>query len=320
MSVHESKPAAEHGAAYRPPQPAVNMKVFERLLPTEHEDIQEIVRGILHAQKRLADDQHRPLGRGTRTKGIVLRGTFTVLDLRGGDRGPGAARSSRQDLFANPGTYDATIRFANAASTFNADYEPDVRAVSFSVHLPSGERHDFALNNATTFPINDAHEFAVLMRVLEAGTKWQQLHGADDAQLVGAPEPRQDEEARECPVQEFGASVSAVPLFQRRPVPPWTERGREVLSQLASRQSGAASRPRAQHAPRRARSARRDRQADERVRLRDSVPRLGRHARRPQTARRHLLGRELERRMAGGAGAVPHRRAARAGPRFGRVG
>ena len=175
MSVHESKPAAEHGAAYRPPQPAVNMKVFERLLPTEHEDIQEIVRGILHAQKRLADDQHRPLGRGTHTKGIVLRGTFTVLDLEAEIEDPVLRGRLRQDLFANPGTYDATIRFANAASTFNADYEPDVRAVSFSVHLPSGERHDFALNNATTFPINDAHEFAVLMRVLEAGTKWQQL-------------------------------------------------------------------------------------------------------------------------------------------------
>ena len=32
------------------------------------------------------------------------------------------------------------------------------------------------------------------------------------------------------------------------------------------------------------------------------------------------LGRELERRMAGAAGAVPHRRAARAGPRLGLVG
>jgi mono/diheme cytochrome c family protein len=171
----ESKPASEHGAAYRPPKHAAEMKVFERLLPTEHEDIQEMVQGILRAQKRVADEQHRPLGRGTHTKGIALRGKFTVLDLETEIHDPVLRDRLRQDLFAKPGTYDATIRFANAASIVNPDYTPDVRAVSFAVHLPNGKRHDFSLNNATTFPINDAHEFAVLMRLLAAATKWQQL-------------------------------------------------------------------------------------------------------------------------------------------------
>ena len=36
-------------------------------------------------------------------------------------------------------------------------------------------RHDFSLNSATTFPINDAHSFAIFVRVLEADGIWGKL-------------------------------------------------------------------------------------------------------------------------------------------------
>jgi mono/diheme cytochrome c family protein len=106
---------------------------------------------------------------------VCMRGVFTVFDLDTEIGDPVLRQRLKQSIFATPGTYEATIRFANAASTFNPDYEPDVRAVSFALKLPNGKRHDFSFNNATTFPINDAHEFAILMRLKEAGSKWKSL-------------------------------------------------------------------------------------------------------------------------------------------------
>ena len=49
-----------------------------------------------------------------------------------------------------------------------------MRALSFAVDVPAGvvgptaTRLDFSMNNAPTFPINDAHAFAAFMRVLAA--------------------------------------------------------------------------------------------------------------------------------------------------------
>src|SRR5205814_1708045 len=57
------------------------------------------------------------------------------------------------------------------ASTIQADSKRDVRALSFAVELPAGvvgpdsARLDYSMNNASTFPINDAHAFAAFMRV-----------------------------------------------------------------------------------------------------------------------------------------------------------
>jgi catalase len=65
-----------------------------------------------------------------------------------------------QGLFARPGKYQATVRFANGNSQIQRDKVGDVRACSFAVQLPDGTRQDFSMNNATIFPINDAHAFA----------------------------------------------------------------------------------------------------------------------------------------------------------------
>ena len=156
------------------------MKTFERLLPTEDADIREIVDGILHAQARLANEQHRSLERGTHAKGICVGAQFEVFDLDETIPDPTLRRRLARGLFARPGIYPAIARFANASSSVRPDNVPDVRALSFSVKVPSAPpggaaRHDFSMNSAAVFTINDAHAFAVLLRVLEAGSRWRKL-------------------------------------------------------------------------------------------------------------------------------------------------
>jgi mono/diheme cytochrome c family protein len=144
---------------------------FERKLPTEQQDIADIVAGILTVQARFARKQKRPLGRGTHTKGVCVRATLEVFDVAKTTGDPALAARLARGLFAKPGAYPATIRFANAASTFQKDSRPDVRALSFSLDVPAGTvgpeatRLDYSMNNAPTFPINDAHDFAAFMRV-----------------------------------------------------------------------------------------------------------------------------------------------------------
>ena len=156
------------------------MTNFERILPTEDADAAEIVRGILKVQAAFAAAQNRPLGRGTHTKGICARAVFEVYDVarRVGD--PALAARLANGIYVKPGIYPATVRFANAASTIYPDSKPDLRAMSFSVALPPGmaagtDFQDYSLQSATTFPINDAHTFAVLMKVLSAGSGANQL-------------------------------------------------------------------------------------------------------------------------------------------------
>ncbi|HEY2432868.1 MAG TPA: di-heme-cytochrome C peroxidase [Vicinamibacterales bacterium] len=144
---------------------------LERKLPSEQTDIADITAGILAVQARFARQQKRPLGRGTHTKGVCVRATFEVLDVAASVTDPALAARLARGLFAKPGTYQATVRFANAASTIKPDSDPDVRALSFAVEVPAAVlgpqpvRLDYSMNNATTFPINDAHAFAAFMRV-----------------------------------------------------------------------------------------------------------------------------------------------------------
>ncbi len=148
---------------------------FEKPLATEKNDIDDIKRGILAVQARFAAQQKRPLGRGTHTKGVCVRGTFEVFDIRSTVQDPMIAGRLARGVFARPGRYPALIRFANAASRINPDSKRDVRAMSFSLDIPAGVvgpnafRQDFSLNNAPVFPINDAHAFAALIRVTAAG-------------------------------------------------------------------------------------------------------------------------------------------------------
>ena len=149
---------------------------MERKPHTEDADVAAIVQGILTIQTRFAAQQFRPLARGTHAKGICARAQFEVFDIMRTVPDSRLAARLAHGLFAKPGIYPATVRFANAESYVFSDRKADVRAFSFSVELPPGAfgsaiRQDFSMNNATTFPINDAHMFAVLMQVLTAPSK-----------------------------------------------------------------------------------------------------------------------------------------------------
>ena len=141
---------------------------------TEQEDIAAIIEGILTLQKRFADAQHRPLARGTHAKGICARATFEVFDLALKMPDTMLAARLARGVYATPGVYQATVRFANADSNINPDSKRDVRALSFSIDLPGdggnggARRQDYSTNDRPTFPINDAHAFATLVRVVAA--------------------------------------------------------------------------------------------------------------------------------------------------------
>ena len=154
---------------------------FERPRSTEADDIRQIVRGILTLQARFAKAEHGPLQRGTHAKGICARAVFEVLDVRRTVRDPRLAARLARGLFAQPGAYPATVRFANASGQVRSDAVRDVRALSFAVEVapglvgPAVTRLDFSANSAPIFPINDAHAFATLMRVLSADGAWRKL-------------------------------------------------------------------------------------------------------------------------------------------------
>ena len=156
---------------------------LERKSPTEAADIDEITRGMLALQAQLAASAKRPLARGTHAKGICVRAEFEVFDVRRLSGDPAQAERLTRGIFAVPGVYPAIVRFANADGRHRRDRWPDVRAMSFSIEVPPGvvpgaTRLDFSLNSATTFPINDAHAFAVTVRVLSAEgmrAKWKAL-------------------------------------------------------------------------------------------------------------------------------------------------
>jgi catalase len=139
----------------------------ERDLAADKLYAEQIVEKVLLMQKLAAEKDHRPLGRGTHAKGVTVRAQFEALDMSIGHDATLTARLAR-GIFAKPGIYPATIRFANSDSREHSDMKPDVRSLSFSVELPTGGRQDFSMQNATTLPINDARAFLATMKVLTA--------------------------------------------------------------------------------------------------------------------------------------------------------
>jgi len=143
---------------------------------SEEAEIEEIVRGFVALQARSAAEQGRPLRRATHAKGLCARAVFEVLDVAEG-RDPALAARLAQGIYARPGCYPATVRFANADPGVNADWQPDVRGLSFYVeYAPSATgaesghiaRQDYSLQSAPTLPINDVHAFRVFAKVLGA--------------------------------------------------------------------------------------------------------------------------------------------------------
>jgi hypothetical protein len=148
----------------------------ERNIGAEPALIEEITAKVLLMQSKAAAKQHRPLARGTHAKGTSARAQFEVLDVTAG-RDAGMAVRLAKGMFSKPGVYPAVVRFANADSNVNSDFNPDVRALSFSVDLTRDStavpdanvgRQDFSLQNTTTLPINDSRAFLAIMNLLTA--------------------------------------------------------------------------------------------------------------------------------------------------------
>jgi hypothetical protein len=148
----------------------------DRDFGAEQACIEKIVEKSLALQSNSAAQQHRRLGRGTHVKGTAARAEFEVYDVRAGRDVHLATRLAR-GIFATPGVYPATVRFANADPKVNSDFKADVRSLSFSVDLTrggaaipgaNGPRQDFSLQNTTTLPINDAPAFLAIMNLLTA--------------------------------------------------------------------------------------------------------------------------------------------------------
>jgi hypothetical protein len=142
----------------------------------ESADIEAIIGAVILLQRNAAFKQRRELRRGTHAKGIVVGAEFEVFDVAA-RRDPALASRLAKGIFAQPGVYPATVRFANSDSLVNSDFKADVRALSFSVDLdPEGaafgslpcKRQDFAMQNARALPLNDARVFLATMKVLTA--------------------------------------------------------------------------------------------------------------------------------------------------------
>jgi hypothetical protein len=154
----------------------VTFSADERSFDVEKACIDEIVERVLQMQAQAAAGQRRPLARGTHAKGVVARAKFEVFD-GAASREPALAARLAKGIFAKPGVYPATVRFANADSKVNSDFKADVRALSFSVDLTRGgsevqetgiQRQDFSLQNTTVLPLNDARTFLATMKFLTA--------------------------------------------------------------------------------------------------------------------------------------------------------
>ena len=198
---------------------------FEEKLPTEDVDIADIVKGILAIQAMSAARQKRPLARGTHTKGVCVRATFEVLDLARTVRDSAIVKRLARGIFAKPGVYGAVVRFANGASSVFADSKRDVRALSFAVDVPAGvlaatpTRQDFSMNNAPTFPINDAHAFATVLKIRAAANATEKLKaflGLSFKDMYGlAKTYKRGIQQQRCPVQPYQQTRywSTVPFF-----------------------------------------------------------------------------------------------------------
>lgn len=138
--------------------------------------IKEIPEVMLKIQANAAVKQHRALLRTTHAKGTSARAQFEVVDVTVG-RARALAQRLAKGIFATPGVYPATVRFANAFWLARPDFTPDIRSLSFSVDLTCGgicppvagtERQDFSLQNCTTLNLNDIRVFLPTMKLFAA--------------------------------------------------------------------------------------------------------------------------------------------------------
>src|SRR5437588_12509430 len=110
----------------------------ERTVAGEQAIVEAITERVLAMQAKAAARQHRPLRRGTHAKGICVQGQFEVFDVTVG-RYPVPVARLAKGIFAKPGIYASTVRFANSDSKVNSDFKADGRPSSLSA---DPTRHD----------------------------------------------------------------------------------------------------------------------------------------------------------------------------------
>ena len=199
---------------------------LEGVSPSEPADIATIVDGILKVQSRDAADQNRPLARGTHAKGVCARAEFEVLDVMSTVADRTLAARLARGLYATPGRYPATLRFANADSNINNDSKPDVRALSFAVEAP-GKTAPGLLDQRSDHVPNQRRA-----RVCD---DHQGRDGADDGRwglgvaVQGKAVVCQDGRSRAAPGASVHASLPTATLLEHRAVPSWPVRRHQVL-------------------------------------------------------------------------------------------
>src|SRR5207244_13154150 len=97
----------------------------DRCPAREKADIEEIAGKSLLMQSNAAAQQHRSLCRGTHASGVCVRAEFEIFDMTAG-RAPELAARLAKGIFARPGVYPSVVRFANADSNVNSDFQADV--------------------------------------------------------------------------------------------------------------------------------------------------------------------------------------------------
>ena len=141
--------------------------------PASNEIVEQVLLMQAQGRRRAAP---AALPRNARQRRRRPSAKFEVFDVAAG-RDPALAARLAKGIFAKPGVYPATVRFANADPNVNSDFKADVRSLSFSVDLTRGgsevpetgiQRQDFSLQNATVLPLNDAPAFLATMKFLTA--------------------------------------------------------------------------------------------------------------------------------------------------------
>jgi catalase len=101
--------------------------------------------------------------RALHAKGTVLAGTFTAT--------PEAARLTRaQHMQGEP--VDVSVRLSNGSGDPRSkDYEPDVRGMATTFHLPGGERTDISAQTVPHFPVKTQDAFVELVNASDPSLK-----------------------------------------------------------------------------------------------------------------------------------------------------
>jgi catalase len=99
--------------------------------------------------------------RALHAKGTICDGTFTAT--------PEAGRLTRAaHMQGEP--VKATVRVSNGSGEPDSrDWEPDVRGLATTFHLPDGSRTDISAQTAPRFPVKSPEDFVALVRATKPG-------------------------------------------------------------------------------------------------------------------------------------------------------